>query len=335
MTRIFCLTAFLFSSSLLCADEFPSKPPSVETIPQPDHQVSLQVEGIEKVRWHYGEEYPRPFFYPFTSPSGTSLTRMGHPGAENHDHHRSVWFAHHDVEGHSFWSDNTEAQIRQKHWLAIEDGDEEAVYSARLGWFDPDDVELLEQDMISALRPLENSEYELEIQITLRTPENREQTILRKTNFGIFAVRVAKSISAHFGDGHLTNSEGLVGEKNIFGKQARWMDYSGPVAIGTGEERKWIREGITFFDHPENPRHPSHWHVRDDGWMGASFCFDGDYVVTKETPLTLRYLLHSHSGDVDKTSAEKRFQAFSDRSGFEILEKPEPHHQHGVKRVGQ
>lgn len=258
---------------------------------------------------------------------------MGHPGAENHDHHRSVWFAHHDVEGRSFWSDNTDARIRQKNWLAIEDGDEEAIYSARLGWFDPEGDELLEQDMISALRPLPGGEHELEIQFTLRCPEQREQTVLHKTNFGLFAVRVAKSISAHFGDGHLTNSEGLVGEKDIFGKQARWMDYSGPIAVPIeGGGREWVREGITFFDHPENPRHPAYWHVRDDGWMGASFCFDGDYIVTKETPLTLRYLLHAHSGEVDTTKAEERFDAFSKRTGFEILEKPEPHHQYGVKR---
>lgn len=333
MMRVTGLFAFFLSFSFVSAEEFAPTPPRCEAIPQAGHQLSLQIEGIEKVRWHFGKEYPRPFFYPFTGPSGAALTRMGHPGAENHDHHRSVWFAHHDVGGHSFWTESTKARIRQKHWLAIQDGDEEAVYSARLGWFDPDGIELLEQDMISALRPLANSEYELEIQITLRMPEGREQTVLKKTNFGIFAVRVAKSISAHFGDGHLTNSEGLVGEKDIFGKRARWMDYSGPVAVGTGNGRKWVREGITFFDHPENPRHPTYWHVRDDGWMGASFCFDGDYVVTQDAPLTLRYLLHSHSGEVDKTSAEERFDAFASRTGFEILEKPEPHHQYGVRRV--
>ena len=37
-------------------------------------------------------------------PSGATLTRIGHPGAENHDHHRSVWFAHHKVNGLDFWS---------------------------------------------------------------------------------------------------------------------------------------------------------------------------------------------------------------------------------------
>ena len=57
--------------------------------------------------------------------SGESLTRMGHPGAPDHDHHRSIWFAHEKVSGVNFWTDLTTAKIRQKQWLAYEDGDGE------------------------------------------------------------------------------------------------------------------------------------------------------------------------------------------------------------------
>ena len=307
-------------------------PPRCEVIPEPNHAFSLQIDGVEKTRWHAGTDYPRPFFYPFNGPSGTSLTRMGHPGAPNHDHHQSIWFAHHDVEGNSFWANSDKSVIRQKEWLAIEDGDDEAVLAALLGWFDPDGNELLEQESITAIRPLPNDEHELEIQFTLRVPPGRESTELAKTNFGLFAVRVAKSISAHFGDGQLTNSEGAVGEKDIFGKTAKWMDYSGPVAAGTGEAREWVTEGITFFDHPDNPRHPCHWHVREDGWMGASFCFSEGYEVTSGTPLTLRYLLHAHSGAADAKKAMERFTAFSERSSFVISKGSRPHHQFEVVR---
>ncbi|MEX0818827.1 MAG: hypothetical protein WD070_04515, partial [Pirellulaceae bacterium] len=33
-----------------------------EIVPRAGHQVSLQIDGIEKLRWHYGDQYPRPFF---------------------------------------------------------------------------------------------------------------------------------------------------------------------------------------------------------------------------------------------------------------------------------
>jgi hypothetical protein len=64
------------------------------------------------------------FFYPFNGPSGETLTRMGHPGAPIHDHHRSVWWAHAKVDGENYWGGETKARIRQKLWLAYADGDE-------------------------------------------------------------------------------------------------------------------------------------------------------------------------------------------------------------------
>ena len=182
------------------------KLPRCEVIPLDGHQVSLRIDGVEHLRWHYGGEYPRPFFFPLRGPSGSSLTRMGHPGAPNHDHHRSIWFAHHKVLGIDFWSENTTARIRQKEWLVYDDGDEQAIMAVRLGWYDGHDpAELLEQELIAILRPGEPGETRLELQSTFRP----QSTMLEfgQTNFGFLAVRVAKSISAHFGGGQLTNSE--------------------------------------------------------------------------------------------------------------------------------
>ncbi|MFP6899679.1 MAG: DUF6807 family protein [Opitutales bacterium] len=182
-----------------------------ELIPFPDNQTLLQVDGEERTRWHFDPKYERPFFFPFNGPSGSSLTRMGHPGAENHDHHRSIWFAHNDVDGFNFWSNRTKARVRQKHWLAYVDGKEEAIMANLLGWFDDDGRELMEQELMVGLKPLKDGECFLELQSTFRP--KREKVALGKTNFGFLAVRVAKSIAAHWGGGELTNSEGLRGEK--------------------------------------------------------------------------------------------------------------------------
>ncbi len=165
-------------------------------MPQAGHQVSLQIDGVERVRWHYGDEYPRPFFFPFNGPSGTSLTRIGHPGAQNHDHHQSVWFAHNKVNGLDFWANGTGTQIRQKMWYAYEDGDAEAIMASVSGWFGPDGTEVLEQELVAALIPLPGNEHALEIQITMRLPQDVATVDLEKTNFGFLAVRVAKSLSA-------------------------------------------------------------------------------------------------------------------------------------------
>jgi hypothetical protein len=296
-------------------------------MPLPDHQLSFRVDGGERLRWHYGPQYPRPFFFPLVGPaSGESLTRMGHPGAPDHDHHRSVWFAHEKVSGVNFWSDATPARVRQKQWLAYQEGADEAVMAVRLGWYDGHDPrELLEQDLFAAVIPGPGRETFVELQTTFRP--DAETLEFGKTNFGFFAVRVAKAISAFFGGGTLTNSAGATGEQAVFGKPAAWVDYSGELSGGHAE-------GVTYFDHPSNPGHPSVWHVREDGWVGASVCFNGPRTTTRKEPLTLRYLLHAHRGPLEPKRADEAFRACGDRPPFELVKAPAKHTVYGVHRKG-
>jgi hypothetical protein len=162
----------------------------VELTPLPHAQVAMTVAGVEAVtRWHHGGDQPRPFFHPFNGPSGVSLTRMGHPGAPDHDHHCSIWFSHVDVGGVNFWANNAKAggQIRQKQWLAYQDGAQdgaqEGLMAVRLGWYNAEGLELMEQEVISALRSLEGGERELEIQTTFRPPAGKEKCGAGKNEF--------------------------------------------------------------------------------------------------------------------------------------------------------
>ncbi|MCZ2342790.1 MAG: PmoA family protein [Bacteroidales bacterium] len=300
--------------------------PRCVLLPLPDHQIAAEIDGVERLRWHFGPQYPRPFFYPFLGPaSGRSLTRMGHPGAQNHDHHRSIWFAHAKAFGIDFWSENTKARIEQPFWFALEDGDDEAILAVRLHWKDGHDPKpLVEQDLLAAIRPGPEKETFLEIHTTFRPVS--EQFEFQKSNFGLFAVRVAKPISGFFGGGTLTSSTGAVGEPDIFGKPARWMDYS-------GEQPGSHREGITYYDHPSNPGHPSSWHVREDGWMCASVCMQNGRTTTRREPLTLRYLLQAHAGTLDPKRAETVFTEFAQRPGLEVVKAPTKNRQYGARRL--
>lgn len=303
----------------------PNPFPRCQVAPLSDHQVSLIVEGTERLRWHFGPQYPRPFFFPLRGPSGSSLTRMGHPGAPDHDHHRSIWFAHNKVLGIDFWGDRGEARIRQKQWLAYHDGDDEALMAVSLGWYDGHDPrELLDQQLVAAVRPGPDGETFLELQATFKP--QAEMLEFGQTNFGFLAVRVAKNLSEHFGGGKLTNSAGKTGEPTIFGQSATWMDYSGPVPAGGVE-------GITYFDHPSNPGHPVRWHVREDGWMGASVCMNGPVQTTRAQPLTLRYLLHAHRGAIDANRAEQVAKEFAPRPALEVVKATVKHQSFVARRV--
>jgi hypothetical protein len=300
-------------------------PSACQIVPLPNHEVAFLIEGVERLRWHYGPQYPRPFFFPLIGPSGRSLTRMGHPGAPDHDHHRSIWFAHEKVLGVNFWGDRTDARIRQKNWLCYQDGDAEAIMAVSLGWYDGHDPkELLEQELIAAVRPGGHGESFVELQATFKP--RAESLELQKTNFGFLAVRVAKEIAAHFGGGKITDSEGRVGEAAIFGQRASWVDYSGEIVARA-------TEGITYFDHASNPGYPNHWHVREDGWMGNSTCFSGPTTLTRKNPLVLRYLLHAHAGSADAESAGKAMRAFHASARFEVVRSQRKHTQFEVRRA--
>jgi hypothetical protein len=289
--------------------------PRCTVLPLPDHQVAFLVDGKERTRWHFGPNYPRPFFYPFPGPaSGLSLTRMGHPGAPDHDHHRSIWFAHQSVSGVNFWTDVTSAKVTQKQWLCYDDGDDEARMAVRLGWADGHDPkDLLVQDLFAAMIPGPDGETFLDIQTQFKPTAATLE--FGKTNFGFLAVRVAKAISVFFGGGTLTNSLGKVGEKEIFAQSAEWVDYSGTQP---GDHK----EGFTFFDHPSNPGHPTPWHVREDGWMGAANCLATPRTTTAKEPLTLRYQLHAHRGLLNTRRAAKLFKEFADRPPMVLVKSP-------------
>lgn len=290
--------------------------PSVQVVPQADDQLSFQVDGVERLRWHFASRYPRPFFFPLVGPSGRGLTRMGHPAAPDHDHHRSLWWGHHSVGGVNFWEERGGTQqVRQDGWVHYQDGSEESAMVVRLGWYDAHKVRLLQQELIAVFHPLEEKETWLELQ-TQFTPI-LDELKLGKTNFGFLGLRVAAGMSELYGDGRLTGSGGGKGEGELFGKVADWMDYSGPVI---GEKR----EGITFFDHPANPGSPVSWHVRGDGWMSPAFNLRQEYALKKKSPLLLRYALHLHAGDVDVKAAVARHKRFADAKLWEVVAAKRP-----------
>jgi hypothetical protein len=298
-------------------------------LPLANHELAFLIDDREVLRWHFGTNYPRPFFFPVIGPSGASLTRMGHPGAPDHDHHQSLWFAHNKVLGIDFWGNGSNAVIRQTQWFAYEDGEGRARMAVELGWFDGHNpAPLLRQEFICELSPLPDAgEYTIEFQSRfLPTAASLE---FAQTNFGFLALRVAKSLSAVFGSGVLTNSEGQSTEKQIFSKPARWVDYSGPPLPSSNH-----LEGLTLIDHPTNPGQPTGWHVRDDGWMCASPCMNAPQLTTSDRPLTLRYLLLVHAGPANPQRSDALYADFATRPAFKLTKSTRPHIRWEIQRLG-
>ena len=306
----------LLSAGLaLAADpELPNaKPvPRVQVIPLPDTKASFQCDGKELTCYHFDYLTERPFCYPMVGPGGRSLTRMGHPhDPVTHSHHNSVWISHDNINGVRFWPDEVkgegvQGQVRHERVEQFEDCAESAWLLAVNKWWRMDRGQpiMLERRRIEVI-PQTGDNWLMLLDVQLETPE-KEPVEIGQTPFGLIGVRMAKTIGVADGGGRILNSEGQVDEKEVFRKPAKWCDYSGPV---TNE----LTGGITLMDHPKNVNHPTPFHVRNDGWMGACLTLERAITLEPGKPLRLRYGLWMHAGVPKADEIERQWKAFIER----------------------
>ena len=296
-----CVHLWFFSSAFAQ----PKSVPRMQAVPQPYEQVSFQRDGVEITRFHFGAGLRRPFVFPLIGPSGRSLTRMGHPQDPiGHSHHNSVWISHNDVNGVNFWGDAGKNLGRIVHQRVekLTDGDDEASVTSLNHWIeDTSKKTLLVERRKTTVQSLGKNECMLVLDLQF---DAKDSVTIGKSAFGMIGVRMAKSLGVNDGGGTIRNSAGQVNEKEVFWKPAKWVDYSGAIVDKT-------TEGITLMDHPDNPNHPSVYHVRNDGWMGASVSFDAPRTIEPGKSLRLRYGLYVHAGQPSLEALEGQWAAFA------------------------
>ncbi len=273
--------------------------PRAQAVPQPYEQVSFQREGQEVARYHFGKALRRPFVCALVGPSGRSVTRLGHPrDPETHSHHNSVWVAHNDVNGVSFWDDRAKGRIAHQRVEKLEDeGCDVAAVVTVNHWVDESNGKvLLKERRRTEVRLLDRGEWMLLIELQLE-PGGNAPVMLGKTPFGLLGVRMAKTIGVHDGGGTIRNSEAGVDEEQVLWKRAKWVDYSGPIAPGAVE-------GVTLMDHPSNSNHPTFFHVHD-----------AERTIQPGKPLNLRYGLYVHAGAPKPEQINRRWKEFARPAG--------------------
>ena len=259
---------------------------------------------------------PKPYLYPLYGPTGKPITRhfpMAIVQGESidHPHHRSVWFAHGDVNGVDFWNEGSgKGQIVPREEVRIESGLVLSRIIAHNDWIAPDGKILLEETTELVFYAAPEARW-LDYTVTLKAIEERVR--FGDTKEGTFGVRVACSMEVKRGEGgQIVNAQGQR-DQAAWGKRAEWCDYTGPV------DSEIV--GIAIFDHPTNFRHPTYWHVRDYGLFAANpfgiHDFEpsqpdgtGDHTLTKGQTLTLRYRLYLHKKRTDQAGVGEQFLAY-------------------------
>ncbi len=269
-------------------------------------QVDVTINGTPFTSLHFGSDYAKPFLYPIRSVNGTALTRGFPleivPGEDKSDpHQRGLWIGHGDVNGVDFWTEGDgKGRIVLRTLGRLVGGAEAGSLTAEFEWRDATGRPLVEEVRTMTFTQVV-SENLIDIESTLR-PAGAEKIVFGDTKNGTFAVRLSNALSERTEKcpncpGHMTNSEGGRGEKEIWGKHANWVDLSGEV-----EGQRW---GVAMFDHPANHAHPAAWHARAYGLIAAnpfgarefSPGAAGGMAIQPGSSLTFRYRVVVHSGD--------------------------------------
>ena len=282
-----------------------------------DEKLRVEINGELFTEYNF-QDVPRPFFYPMIGPTGEPVIRhwpmkeIDPDEAKDHVHHRSLWFTHGEVNGHDFWGEgNRSGKIVHDKFLKISSGPKVGVIQSQNKWVARDGKVVCTDTRTHRFYSRPAGQI-MDFEITIHASQGK--VVLGDTKEGSMAIRLAPTmrLKGKVGKGHILNSEGQR-DGQTWGKRAAWCDYYGPV------EGKIV--GVAIFDHPQNPKHPTWWHVRDYGLFAANpfgvHDFErkpegtGDITILAGESLTFKYRFYFHKGDAKQGKVAEYYREYA------------------------
>ncbi|MGC9971214.1 MAG: PmoA family protein [Bryobacteraceae bacterium] len=303
--------------------------PGQVKITQSSDRISVEIDGKPFTALFVDAGVNKPYLHPLRSASGKIVTRsfpmeMVEGERRDHPHHRGLWFAHGDVNGIDYWT-NEDSQKRAitgrialRKVSDLKNGKKSGGFTAEFDWLDPAGNPLLTETKRIVFQAEPNLRT-IDFDITLE-PAGSKVTF-GDTKEGAFAIRLAAGLeedpkgapASGKRTGRMVNAEGAMGEKEVWGKRSRWVDCFGEV---DGEKL-----GVAILDHPANPRHPTYWHVRGYGLFAANpfgareferdKTKDGSLTLETGEVLRFRYRVIIHPGDARSAGIPARWAAYA------------------------
>jgi len=253
----------------------------------------------------------KPIIYPLIGPSGHPMTRnfpmvKDVEGERNdHEHHRSMWFTHGDVNGIDFWIDNEKRNcgkiVQTKGTATVDPKTGAVIVATENEWIAPGNQRFL-TDKRNYTFHESNGRRIIDCDHLLIATDGNVN--FGDTKEGSFAIRVAGTMKVDAGlGGKITNAEG-VHDKEAWGLRSAWVDYNGPVH---GDA-----VGVTIHEHPASFGSPCRWHVRTYGLFAANPFGDSHFTGGEKTngvtlksgdQMRLNYRVVIYAGDFDAEQA--------------------------------
>lgn len=293
----------------------------VQIIAQQD-QLVVEINGELFTKYNF-QGAPHVYFYPVLGPGGVSMTRdypmvpNSEGEAHDHPHHRSLWYSHGDVNKVDFWSEGAKAgKILHDKFLEVKSGADFGAIKSENKWVAPNGEVVCRTEQTVRIYSRPKNERLMDFDVTIKAGD--KAVVFGDTKEGSFGIRIAESMRLTqpknaAGRGRIVQDTG-VADGQTWGKRAAWCDYYGPVKDKT--------VGIAIFDHPQNPRHPTHWHVRDYGLFAVNpfgiHDFEkkpagtGDFTIEAGKSATFRYRVYIHEGDEKQARLAERYKEYAE-----------------------
>lgn len=305
-------------------------------------QLDVYIDQQLFTSYCYWDSQKKPILYPLQTAKGTVVTRS-YPVAKvagertDHPHHVSVWFNYGNINGVDFWNNSggrgseKMGTIRHQAVKAIRNGRGKGELDVTMDWIMPDGTKVLQQDETIIFRGGRDVRV-IDRVITLTA--QGQKVVFGDSKEGALGIRVARQLEEPstqplvFTDeqgnptkvavldnagvaGVYLSSEGQVGEKDSWGKKAKWMTLSGKI-----RDEEVV---IGIFDHPKNPLYPTYWHNRGYGLFaanpfGAKEFTRGqtvlNYTLEPGQKVTMRFRILVNSGKLTSQQTETLYQQF-------------------------
>ncbi|NQT39676.1 MAG: PmoA family protein [Planctomycetes bacterium] len=305
-------------------DDTPDGAADPVTIEQLDDRCRVLIGGELFTEYIFGG-YEKPILYPVIGPHGIGMTR-NYPmrkdvagEATDHPHHKSLWFSHQPINGVNFWTTHGNyGKCVHDKLLTVQGGGSRGLIRAASRWVTKDGTVVFTDTRTLAFQSLGSARV-IDWEITIEASQG--PVTFGDCKEGTMAIRTHPNLRLENDPGHgvttaggqAVNSEGVRG-RDVWGKRADWIDYWGTI------ENKVV--GIAIFDHPANPRHPTHWMARHYGYVGANpFALNafegkprgtGDMTIPAGEKVTFRYRFLFHEGDPQKAQIAQHYRDYAE-----------------------
>lgn len=226
-------------------------------------ELGITIGGQHFATYVYeDQEITRPYFAHVNSPCGIQATR-NHPPLEDdpQDHatyHPGIWLSFGDINGNDYWR----IKAKVEHEMFVDQpkgGPGKGTFTVRNYYMSADGNERVLAELVEYSVLVRPAGHLLVMNSTFSS-ESGDFTFGDQEEMGL-GVRVNTQISVQYGEGHMTNAEGMKDGEETWGKASDWIDYSGTI------DDKYV--GITVMPDPDNFR-PSWFHARDYGFVAAN-----------------------------------------------------------------